>query len=173
MLPPKVRLALCISFFGLGAYWLVVGRYAGLLFLVASAYLAYGYFKYGTVWQAFREVAHGRMEPAAKLLAKVQRPNALGSQERAYYELAWGLVCASRGENPAAETHLKLALGNQLRTDNDRALAEAVLAQLLLARDARDEAAQVLAKASGRACRPSISQRIQTMREELSGSRPE
>ena len=170
MFTPRVRLALCVSFFVLGAYWLVVGRYAGMLFLVASAYLAYGYFKYGTVWLAFREVAHGRMEPAAKLLAKVERPDLLGSQERAYFELAWGLVCASRGENPASEAHLKLALGNELRTDNDRALAEAVLAQLLLAREAREEATQVLAKAAGRSCRPSIAERIKTMREELSGS---
>ncbi len=170
MLTPKVRLALCVSCFALGTYWVAVGRYAGLLFLVASAYLAYGYFKYGTVWLAFREVAHGRMEPAAQLLAKVQSPDALGSQERAYFELAWGLVCASRAANADAEAHLKLALGNELRTDNDRALAEAVLAQLLLARDARAEAAEVLAKASGRACRPSIAERIKTMREELSGS---
>jgi tetratricopeptide (TPR) repeat protein len=170
MLTPKVRLALCVAFFALGAYWVVAGRYAGLLFLVASAYLAYGYFKYGTVWLAFREVAHGRMAEAAQLLAKVKQPEALGPEERAYFELAWGLVCASRAENPGAEAHLKIALGNRLRTDNDRALAEAVLAQLLLARGARDEAVQVLAKAAIRECRPSIAQRIKTLQEELSGS---
>ncbi len=80
------------------------------------------------------------MNEAAELLQKVKTPQALGSEERAYFELVSGLVCASRAQNQQAETHLQAALDHHLRTENDRAMAEAVLAQLLVARDELDHA---------------------------------
>jgi hypothetical protein len=152
-----------------GAYLLVAGDYSGVLLLGGAAYLGYSYFRYGVVWQAFREVALGRMEPAAQLLRKVTRPEALGSEQRAYFELASGLVCASRAENSNAEAHLRRALEHQLRTDNDHALAEAVLAQLLVARDELGEARALVERAATRDCRPAIAARIKAMREELAG----
>jgi tetratricopeptide (TPR) repeat protein len=170
MFTPQHRLLLSVATFGLGAYLLIRNDYTGALFLVASAFLAYGYFRYGTVWLAFREVAHGRMDAAAKLLAKVNHPEALASEQRAYFELASGLVCASRAQNERAEQHLRAALSHQLRTDNDRALAEAVLAQLLIARDQYAEALALVQKAVTRDCRPSIAARLQTLQEQLQGS---
>ena len=129
---PGLRLALAVASFLAGAYLLVTNEYTGVVFLGGAAYFGYSYFKYGTVWLAFREVAHGRMDAAAKLLAQVKNPEALGSEQRAYFELASGLVCASKAQNQAAEQHLQSALAHELRTDNDRAMAEAVLAQLLV-----------------------------------------
>ncbi len=167
MFTPKLRLALAVVSFLFGAYRIALQDYNGLILLAASALLAYGYFRHGTVWLAFRAVARGQMDSAVQLLNQVKRPEALTSQDRAYYELAWGLVCASRSENERAEVHLKQALDEQLRTDNDRALAEAVFAQLLVARGERAEARSVLDRAITRQSRPVIAQRIKTLREEL------
>ena len=172
MLAPRIRLALIVVSFSLGAYRVVVGDYSGLVLFLAAAYLCYGYFREDTVSLAFREVAHGRMAAAATLLDKIQRPERLISLDRGYFELASGLVCASRAENQRAEKHLELALANALRTENDRALAEAVLSQLLLARGARDDARRIIAQAITRKCRPAIAQRIKSLHDDLSGAGP-
>ena len=167
MLTPRLRLTLAIASFVTGAYLLVVGDYAGVLFLGGAGYFGYSYFKYGTVWLAFREVARGHMNEAAELLQKVKEPQALGSEQRAYFELASGLVCASRAQNQQAETHLQAALDHQLRTENDRALAEAVLAQLLVARDQLAAAREIIDRAVKRECRPAIAARIKGLHEQL------
>lgn len=167
MLTPRLRLIIAIASFVAGAYLLVVGDYAGVAFLGGAAYLGYSYFKYGTVWLAFREVARGHMNEAAELLQQVKNPQALGSEQRAYFELASGLVCASRARNQKAEEHLQGALAHDLRTDNDRALAEAVLAQLLVARDELDAAREVIDRAVKRECRPAIAARIKGLHEQL------
>lgn len=167
MLTPRVRGLLAIVAFLLGVYGVVKGDYLGLVGIGASALLAYGYFKYGNVWLAFRAVSAGQMEKAAQHLQQVGQPTALGSQERAYFELASGFVCVSRGQNGPAERHLRVALDNELRTQNDRALAEAILAQLLIARDELTEARSVLDQAAARPARPAIAQRIQALRSEL------
>jgi Tfp pilus assembly protein PilF len=77
------------------------------------------------------------------------------------------LVCASRAQNANAEAHLRRALDHQLRTENDRALAEAVLAQLLVARDELVEARAIVERAVTRECRPAIAARIKAMRDQL------
>lgn len=167
MFSPRVRALLAAVSFAFGCYQVVSGHYVGLVFFAVAAFLAYGYFKYGTVWLAFRAVARGEMEGAAKLLAQVRKPEALGAQDRGYYELASGFVCASRGQNERAEAHLRAALAHELRTDNDRALAEAVLAQLLIARDEMVEARKLLERAVGRDSRPAIAARIRAIQSEL------
>jgi hypothetical protein len=169
-IPRKLQLVLLLATFAFGTYRFLVDDVSGVIWFLASAFLAYGYFRYNAVRQAFREVAHGRMEAAQKLLGEVERPERLSSTDRAYFELAWGLVRASRAENAKAEGHLTLALEHALGTDNDRALAEAVLSQLLLARDARDEARVVIERASARNCRPAIAERIRAIRDELAQS---
>lgn len=170
MFTPKLRLFFALAAFAIGAYQIVTGHYSGLLLLAGSALLGYGYFKYGTVWLAFRQVALGQMDRAARLLAQVKRPEMLDSEQRGYFELAWGLVWASRAENARSEQHLKLALSHALRTDNDRAMAEAVLAQLLLARNEVADARSVLDQAIARSCRPAIAERIKTLHAELSSA---
>jgi hypothetical protein len=110
--------------------------------------------------------------PAAKLLQKVKQPQALGPEQRAYFELASGLVCASRAENGRAEAHLQAALSQSLRTENDRALCEAVLAQLLVARDDLAGARVVVERAVTRECRPAIAARIKALHEQLATASP-
>ena len=170
MLTPKLLIALAVASFALGTYCLLVGDYKSILLFLAAAYFSYSAFKHNPVELAFRAVARGHMPSAATLLAQVQRPEQLTSRDRAYFELASGLMRASRAENQRAEQHLALALEHELRTDNDRALAEAVLSQLLVARGARDEARRIIDRAITRTCRPAIAQRIKKLHEDLSAS---
>ena|SRR6185369_2579442 len=169
MLTPRSRWLLAVVSFAFGAYQVACGHYVGFVLLAASAFLAYGYFKYGNVWLAFRAISAGKVDAAAELLQRVERPASLAAEERGYYELSSGFVCAARAQNQDAERHLRLALENQLRTDNDRALAEAVLAQLLIARDELADARSLLERAAARSCRPAIAKRIQVLRDELPG----
>ena len=165
--PQRIRSLLLAASFALGVHQVVSGVGWGVLWFVVSAFAAYGYFRYSAVAEAFRLVAHGRMDEASELLGQVKRPERLSSPDRAYFELASGLVCASRTENQRAEQHLDRALAHELRTDNDRALAEAVLSQLLMARDAHEEARAVIARAAARDCRPGIAERVRAIRDEL------
>lgn len=171
MLTPRIRAILAVIAFALGAYQVIEGHFIGLALLAASAFLAVGYFKYGTVWLAFRAVARGQTDEAARLLQQVRRPASLGAQERAYFELASGFVCAARAQNQQAEEHLRSALASSLRTESDRALAEAVLGQLLVARGSFSEARALLDQAAARSSRPAIAQRIQALRDELPSDR--
>ncbi len=166
-LPPKLLSTFAVVSFLLGAYCLIAGSYAGLLLFLAAAFLGYSYFKFNRVELAFREVARGHMAAATEQLVQIKRPEQLSARDRAYFELASGLVAASQAENQRAEEHLRLSLANDLRTDNDRALAEAVLSQLLVARGARDEASSIIDRAVTRACRPAIAQRIKKLHEDL------
>lgn len=167
MSTPRARGILSLLAFALGTYLVISGRYLGLALLAASAFLAFSYFKYGPVWLAFRAVAGGQMDKGAELLQQVKEPASLGARERAYFELASGFVCASRAQNERAEQHLRGALAHELRTESDRALAEAVLGQLLSARGELAEARAMLDRAAARPSRPAIAQRIQTLRAEL------
>lgn len=167
MFTPPVRFFLAAIALGFGAYRLTGGHVDGIAFLAASAALIVSYIRQGTVRLAFRAVASGQVDEAARLLSKVKRPASLGGDERAYFELASGFVCAARRDNDQAEHHLRNALSNPLRTDSDRALAETVLAQLLVARGERAEAQMLLEQAAARDCRPVVAERIRALRAEL------
>src|SRR6478735_10330025 len=113
---------------------------------------------------AFRAVAAGKIDQGAQLLERVKNPTALVGSDRAYFELASGFVCAARGRNADAEQHLRLALESPLRSEDDRALGEAVLAQLLVAREQYGEAGSLLDQAAGRCRRSAIADRIRALR---------
>lgn len=167
MVPPRARLFFAIASFGLGSYLVYQSDRLGLIPLAVSAYLAVGYFRYGTVSLAFRAVASGNVERASQLLESVKNPTSLGGADRAYFELASGFVRAARGNNDAAEQHLQSALAGPLRGEDDRALGEAVLAQLLVARARHEEARTLLDQAAARCRRPAIADRVRALRAEL------
>ncbi len=167
MLTPLSRLLFAALAFLFGAGLVYQNSYFGFVFLGAAALLLYGHFKYGTVRLAFKAVARGRVSQAAELLASVKRPESLAARERAYYELASGFVSAARGQNEEAERHLRAVNGAALHADDERALGETVLAQLLIARSEIVEATAVLDRAATRNCRPAVAERIRALRAEL------
>jgi predicted Zn-dependent protease len=100
--------------------------------LIAACSLAYGYFRYGTVWLAFRALRAGHAGRARALLDQVAFPDYLRSQDRAYYEMLRGLLAREKEEWATAREHLQRALEGDLRTANNRSMVECALAEALL-----------------------------------------
>ena len=118
---------------GLGGYQFATGsRFVGACFLAAAALLIYGYFRYGTVWLAYRALRTGRPERARTLLDQIAFPDRLRSSDRAYYEMLRGMLAGEREEWATARDHFQRALEHDLRTSNDRCIVECALAEALL-----------------------------------------
>ena len=159
MFSNPIRLALVLGCVGFGIYRVLYGDRMGLLYVVAGILVAYGYFRYSTVWLAFRAVRKGELDRAGACYRKRGiLPVCLHSS--AYFELASGIVSANRGEEEAAERHLRAALGHELRTENDRCVAEVCLAELLARRGNLDEARELVTQARTRHHKPELAEWI-------------
>lgn len=167
MFSTSVRLALIVAALGLGLVEVSSGHAIGYCLIAAAALLAYGHFRYGPVWLAFRALRAGDAERAARLLSQVKRPSWLSSPQRAYFEFASGALAAARGADADAEQHLRAALAHELRTDHDRCAVEVDLARLLAKRGDRVAALEVLAAASARAPRPELAEQVRQVRASL------
>ncbi len=167
MFSTSVRIALIVAALGLGLVEVSTGNSIGYCLIAAAALLAYGHFRYGPVWLAFRALKAGDADRAARLLSQVKRPSWLSSPQRAYFEFASGALAAARGADADAEQHLRAALAHELRTDNDRCAVEVDLARLLAKRGDRVAALEVLAAASARAPRPELAEQVRQVRASL------
>jgi tetratricopeptide (TPR) repeat protein len=163
----RLRGAVILLSAGLGVYLLVSGFIWGLAFLVAAALLAWGYYRYGTVWLALQALSAGDGERAARLLKSVRRPTRLGSQSRAYYEYMRGVLAAGEERFDRAESHLRSALDHRLRTENDRSLVECTLAEVLALRGQKEEARVVLDRARARDHKPTLDELIERIEQRL------
>jgi hypothetical protein len=133
MFSPVMRLLLIMTGLALGALQIARGQAAGWFLVVAAALLAYGYFRYGTVWLAFRAYRRGHLEVVERRLRQVRDPARLRPQDRAYYEFLAGVVAQGRGELDRARVHLTAAASGRLRTDNVRSIVQCHLAEVALA----------------------------------------
>jgi hypothetical protein len=164
MFPTSIRFLLATASAAFGVYQIHRGSIAGGLYVVAGALLIYGHFRYGPVWLALRTARRGNMDRTRRLLAQVHNPRWLTSDQRAYFELTSALVAADRKDDHAAEKHLRLALDHRLRTENDRALLEVMLARILIERGTANEADEILARAAARGSRPEVARMIDELK---------
>ncbi len=146
---------------GYGTYYVKHGDPVGFLYLCAGALLIYGYFRYGPVFIAFHHVRRKNFERAERLLRQVRDPALLASGQRSYFELASAELALHHGKHADAEHHVRAALAHQLRSENDRALAETLLGQLLIHRGQFDEARDALGSARKRPCNPEVKKAIE------------
>jgi len=154
---------LCI---GLAAYLLAAGRsFAGAAALAIAASLAYGYFRYGTVWLAFRALRAGRSDRARALLDQIRFPDRLRSQDRAYYEMLHGMLACEREEWTTAKDHFQRAREHRLRTANDRSMVECLLAEVLLRCGDPVAAREHLELARGHFPKPEVAAAIRNVEE--------
>ncbi len=160
MFSNPVRLVLILGCVGWGLYQVLRGDLTGLVVVAAGCMFAYGYFRYGTVWLAFRAARAGDLERTARLLSQTRHPERLSSQQRAYFELASGIVEANHGHDEVAAQHLRAALDHELRTENDRCIAEVALAELLAKRESLGEARALIASARKRKHNPEFDEYI-------------
>jgi outer membrane PBP1 activator LpoA protein len=161
MFTATVRFALATIASCYGVYLISAGDRTGVLGLAVAALLVYGYFRYGTVWLAFRAAQQDNIERARRLLSQIKYPSLLASQSRAYYELLAGHIALSQQQESTAETHFRTSLNYRLRTQNDRCLAEVTLAEILAKSGRTAEAREFVAHANSRFCRPEIRERIE------------
>jgi uncharacterized protein HemY len=167
MFPKPLRFVLIGVSTAYGLYCVMHGQPIGYLYLCASAFLIYGYFRYGPVFIAFRHIRRQNFARAESLLAQVRHPELLSSGQRSYFELASAELAIHRGDHSVAERHLRVALDHRLRTENDRALAEALLGQLLIERGALAEARDALERARRRPCKPAVARAIEEAAKSL------
>lgn len=156
MLTPAVRFILIILGTGLGIALINQGNWMGAFPLLAAGLLAFGHFRYGTVWLAFRALRKGDMDRADALLEKVADPNRLNAQCRAYYDWIKGVVSTARGELDQARQHLESAVGGALRTSTDRSVALCCLAEVAAKSGDEDEAREILDSARAEPHAPSV-----------------
>jgi uncharacterized protein HemY len=151
---------LIVATLALGLVEVSTGNSIGYWLIAAAALLAFGHFRYGPVWLAFRALRAGDADRAARLLSQVRRPSWLSSPQRAYFEFASGALAAARGADADAERHLRAALAHDLRTANDRCAVELELARVLAKRGDRVAALDVLAAASTREPKPELAEQL-------------
>ena len=147
MFTPAVRLLVIAISVALGIHALPENPFQATLFFVVVPLIVYGYFRYGTVWLAFRAMRKGRLGRAERIIDKVRFPDWLRASDRAYYEWIKGALASERGDDEAAELHLRAAIDRGFRTANDRSVAKASLADILLSRGDPESARECLAEA--------------------------
>jgi hypothetical protein len=125
MFPTSIRFLLATASAAFGVYQIHRGSIAGGLYVVAAALLVYGHFRYGS-----------RVAGASNGSSWKHGPHATFARAGAQSGLAdlgpAALVAADRKDDHAAEKHLRLAIDHRLRTENDRALVEVMLARILI-----------------------------------------
>lgn len=165
MFSTPIRAILVVTALSVGAWQLSRGHSSALWLVAAAVLLAYGHFRYGSVWLAMRALRAGNVDRAGRLLAQVKHPATLSSQQRAYFELASGLLAARAGADIEAEQHFRSALDHRLRTENDRCIAEVELARLLAKRGERVAARELLARARSRQANPDVAEEARRVQE--------
>jgi len=139
MFGPVVRLLLGASALALGVVHIARGNPTGWIAVGIAVLLAYGYFRYGTVWLAFQAYRRADIDGIERRLRQVLAPGMLRAQDRVYYEFLAGIVAHRNGDFAAAREHLIAAANGPLRTDNLRSTVQCHLAQV--ATDSGDAAA--------------------------------
>ncbi len=147
MFTPLVRLAVIIATIAFGIREAGEEPLLAVWLFAAAGLFAWGHFRYGTVWLAFRALSRGDMEKARSLIGMIRRPGLLAPRERAYRAWILGLLELDRGDAAAGAAHLRAALEIGLRTPNDTCAVACSLAEASLDLGDRDTAAGLFEKA--------------------------
>ena len=141
--------------------------YFAASFFAAAGLLAYGYFRYGSVWVVFQHIKSGELTKAEKLLDAIKNPQLLSGQQKAYYFFSRALIEEHRNNLDVAESCLKQALELGLRTANDTAIANLNLANIYYRKGMFNEARDRLKEASGLPHKPQVAEEIQKLKQTL------
>jgi len=131
MLTSRARFAvIAIAIILLG--WTVYEQVYEISAIVAFGvvFIAYGYFKEGTVVLAAKAYHHQNFEKAERLLLEIKNPDRLKKSRRGYYEFMYGNIELKRQNFPEAERHFQIASKFKLKNENEKALVLVQLANL-------------------------------------------
>lgn len=171
MFGTKLRLILIALLGGFAVWSSVDGQHTRALFYLAgAAFLAWGYYRYGTVWLAWQDLRRGNIARAAALLREVRRPSALSHVQRAYYGWANGYLALSQRDYAGARHHLDAVEDVRLRTSNDRSILSCHRAQAAAGAGDPGMARAQLEQARAQAHKPGVDLLIESIEKELSGA---
>lgn len=138
-----------------------------LLFFIAAALTAYGYIRYGPVWQLSRLVRMGEIKEAEELLNSIKNPNLLSAGQRAYYFFYKGAMEENKNNLDAAQYNFTQALAIGLRTTNDESITNLNLARVYYRQGRLDEARKRLKQASELQHKAAVDVEIEQVRAEI------
>jgi uncharacterized protein HemY len=170
MFTPTIRVLLILGCLLLGAWDLRRGSVTGWLLLVAGVLLAFGYFRYATIWLAWKALKAGDVGRCKSLLEKVPSTTSLTAESRAYYEMAHGYIAAEEQSWASARGHFQAALSGPLRTANDRSLAACQLAAVSVRLGDIEGARNYLEMARKQSHKPAVAQLIQQVASQIAPS---
>lgn len=129
-------------------FYFIKGIYlAAIAMLIGSGFVIYGYFKYGTVYLAFRQLKFGKIKEAEKTLRGIKDKNKLNPQHLAYYHFVWGYIYFSRKNYEQAIIEFEQALDGKIKTKHDMALVYCNLASLHVKTGKKAKAKEFLTQA--------------------------
>lgn len=102
--------------------------------LLTSFLFITGYFLYGTVFLAFRQMKKKNIEKAKSLLSKTKFPKWLKQSQRGYYHFVLGFIALNENRLDQGYQHLTSAVLIGLRTQNDLSIASYNVASVELKR---------------------------------------
>ncbi|NUP06584.1 MAG: hypothetical protein HOW73_11055 [Polyangiaceae bacterium] len=147
MFSPAARLLATLFAIIGGVTYAMRGSSAGWLLVAAGLLVGSGYFRYGTVWSAFRAYQRGDVGTTAQRLAQTRYPALLTAESRAYFEFLTGAVQLRRGDPGVARSHLEIAARGPLRTENMQCIVQCHLAEAALELGEHNRALDYLAAA--------------------------
>jgi uncharacterized protein HemY len=156
MFSPFVRLLMIAVSLIYGIKWLYLGEWIGILLILGAVLLTVGYFRYGTVWLAFHALARGNLEKANRHISKINNPDRLGNQSKAYYYWIKGLLALNHGRHEEAKEFLERVEENHLRTANDQSILACLFAQVAIHAGDGDRARTCLKKARALPHKPEV-----------------
>ena len=101
---------------------------------IGSLLLTSGYFLYGTVFLAFRQMKRKNTAKAKILIRKTKFPKWLKQSQRGYYHFVSGFIALHENRLDVGYQHLTSALLIGLRTQNDLSIASYNVAAVELKR---------------------------------------
>src|SRR6266850_2707300 len=167
MFAPIVRIVLIIVCVVVSIVESRRGAASSWLCLVAAGLLVWGYFRYGTVWVAWKAMQTGQMSRGRQLLEGTRFPQLLAAQSRAYYEMARGMLAADGRDWVTARRHFVAALSGRLRTSNDRSLTACQLAVANAELGDVAEARKYLERARSEGHKPGVAALIESVTKQL------
>ena len=95
-----------------------------------AIFLAWGYFKEGTIIIAAKAFHNKDYAKTERLLEQIPNPNWLSKKRRGFYEFMLGGICLKKSDYDKAEKHYELAAQFPLRNNNDHVAALAHVANI-------------------------------------------
>lgn len=168
MFSNSVRLLLIVISALAAIYHFFQGNlYIGFLFSAGILFLAYGYFRYGSVWSAFQHLTRGNNEKAEQLINSVKYPNLLSKQQKAYYFFAKGILHQNKNNLDEAEKFYLQSLESGLRISNNESIVNLNLANIYHQKGLLDDSNARLHEASVLPHKEQVEKEIQELKIKL------